>query len=358
LTAHTDDLSLPRLGWRDDVAEAFAPHAAAGLDPARVVSQHRRVWIVAGDRCELAAELPGRLRYDAASPADLPGVGDWVAVEPPGEGGRTRIAAVLPRRSLFLRRAAGEQDVEQVVAANVDVVFLVTALGGDVNVRRLERYLTMAWESGADPVVVLSKSDLADDVSARLAETEHVAIGVPVLVVSARSGEGMDALRAYVVDGRTIALLGSSGVGKSTLVNHLLGEERQAVRDARADGRGRHTTTRRELIPVRGGGLLLDTPGMRELQLWDSEEGVERAFEDVAGLAAGCRFTDCVHEHEPGCAVLAAVEAGDLAPERLESYRKLQRELAALARRADPRAAAEYRRFWRRVHRAHRQPRP
>jgi len=237
----------------------------------------------------------------------------------------------------------------------VDVVVLMTGLDANFNLHRLERYLTMAWESGAEPVVVLSKADLATDLPARLADAASVAIGVPVLAVSARTGEGIDALRDYLGEGRTIALLGSSGVGKSTLVNQILGEDRQAVQAVRDDGRGRHTTTRRELIPVPGGGLLLDTPGMREIQLWDSEEGVERAFEDVTALAAQCRFNDCVHEHEPGCAVLAAIDAGTLAPERLESYRKLQRELAALERRGDPRAAAERRRYWRRINRAQRQ---
>jgi ribosome biogenesis GTPase len=352
LSAHTHARpALAPLGWRDDLDEAFAPYAAQGLDPARVVSQHRGVWELASEQGELDAEPAGRLRHEAASPVDFPAVGDWVAVAPPAGSGRGRIEAVLPRRSVFLRRAAGEQEVEQVVAANVDVVLLLTALTEDFNVRRLERYLTLAWESGAEPVVVLSKADLARDLPSLLAEVDSVAIGVPVHTVSARTGEGVDELRSYLTEGRTVALLGSSGVGKSTLVNALLGEERQAVQGLRNDGRGRHTTVRRELIPVPGGGLLLDTPGMRELQLWDSDEGVERTFEDITSLAAQCRFNDCAHETEPGCAVLAAIEAGELAPERLESYRKLQRELAALERRSDPRAAAEVRRYWRQVNR-------
>jgi len=358
LSAHTHARpALAPLGWRDDLDEAFAPYAAQGLDPARVVSQHRGVWELASEQGELDAEPAGRLRHEAASPVDFPAVGDWVAVAPPAGSGRGRIEAVLPRRSAFLRRAAGEQEVEQVVAANVDVVLLLTALTEDFNVRRLERYLTLAWESGAEPVVVLSKADLARDLPSLLAEVDSVAIGVPVHTVSARTGEGVDELRSYLTEGRTVALLGSSGVGKSTLVNALLGEERQAVQGLRNDGRGRHTTVRRELIPVPGGGLLLDTPGMRELQLWDSDEGVERTFEDITSLAAQCRFNDCAHETEPDCAIREALADGTLDPERLKAYHKLQRELAAVAARADRRLHAERKRRWRQRARESRQAR-
>jgi ribosome biogenesis GTPase / thiamine phosphate phosphatase len=239
-----------------------------------------------------------------------------------------------------------------VVAANVDVVFLVGAFGADLNVRRLERYLAAGWESGADPVIVLNKSDLADDLAGATAEVEAIAFGVPVHAVSAADGTGLEGLARHLEGNRTAALLGSSGVGKSSLVNRLLGSERQDVADLRADGRGRHTTTYRELIPLPGGGLLLDTPGMRELGLWDADEGIDQAFADVAALAADCRFSDCAHEGEPGCAVLAAVEGGRLPTERLESYRKLLRELQHLEVKGDPRALAEARKHRRRFARS------
>jgi ribosome biogenesis GTPase len=259
----------------------------------------------------------------------------------------TRIEAVLPRRTAFVRKAAGEAAVQQVVAANFELAFVVAALPDDVNARRLERYVTAVWESGAIPVVVLTKTDLADDVAGATLEVEAVAPGVEVHAISSITGEGVEAVRALLAPNRTAVLVGSSGVGKSTLVNRLLGEERQAVADVRADGRGRHTTTHRELLPVPGGGLLLDTPGMRELGLWAEEESLESAFDDVAELASECRFSDCTHVHEPGCAVRAAVEEGRLDAARLASFHKLARELAYLERRTDARLQADEKRRWR-----------
>jgi ribosome biogenesis GTPase len=333
---------LATLGWSPSRAEEFIPHAAAGCMPARVAAQHRGGYVVYAESGERPAEVAGQLRHAALSPADLPAVGDWVAVrEAPGADAAT-IHALLPRRTVFSRKAAGEA-TEQVVAANVDVVFLVSALGPDLNVRRLERYLAAGWDSGADPVVVLNKSDLADDLAGATAEVEAAAFGVPIHVVSAADGTGLDGLARHLEGNRTAALLGSSGVGKSSLVNRLVGSERQDVAALRADGRGRHTTTYRELIPLPGGGLLLDTPGMRELGLWDAGDGVEQTFADVGELAAECRFGDCAHQGEPGCAVLAAVADGRLAAERLESYRKLLRELHHLEVKGDPRAQAEAR---------------
>ena len=258
------------------------------------------------------------------------------------------IHAVLPRRTCFSRTGVAVTE-EQILAANVDTVFIVTALGHDLNPRRLERYLATAWESGADPVVVVTKTDLYDDVPARLVELEAVSLGVPLLPISNLTGEGVDGLRGWLTNGRTVALLGSSGVGKSSLANRLLGDERQDVREIREDGRGRHTTTHRELFVVPSGGLLLDTPGMRALELWDAGDGVSGAFADVEEAAARCRFSDCGHETEPGCAVRAALEAGTLDPERVASYDKLQRELAFVERKQDKRAAAEERRRWRAV---------
>jgi ribosome biogenesis GTPase len=275
--------------------------------------------------------------------ADLPAVGDWVAVER-ADAGTGTIVAVLERRSRFSRKRAGDTAEEQVLAANVDVVFLVTSLNEDLNPRRLERYLILAWDSGASPVVLLTKADLVDDAAAAAVDVESVAVGVPVLTVSARTGEGMQALRSLLGPGVTAVLLGSSGVGKSTLVNALVGEERLETQEIRDDGKGRHTTVRRELVLLPGGGLLVDTPGIRELQLWAVDEGLDEAFEDVTSLFADCRFSDCRHDREPGCAVKAALAEGRLAPERWESYVKLQRELELLEQRLDKRLAAEERR--------------
>jgi ribosome biogenesis GTPase len=333
---------LVALGWSPSRAEEFVPHAAAGCVPARVAAQHRGGYVVYGEGGERPAEVAGQLRHASLGPADLPAVGDWVAVRDAEDAAAATIHSVLPRQTAFSRKAAGG-GVEQVVAANVDIVFLVGAFGADLNVRRLERYLAAGWESGADPVIVLNKSDLADDLAGATAEVEAIAFGVPVHAVSATEGSGLDELARHLEGNRTAALLGSSGVGKSSLVNRLLGSERQDVAALRADGRGRHTTTYRELIPLPGGGLLLDTPGMRELGLWDAGDGVDQTFADVAELAATCRFSDCAHEGEPGCAVLAAVEEGRLAPDRLESYRKLLRELQHLDVKGDPRALAEAR---------------
>ena len=331
-----DSPELRALGWSDFFAEAFEPHAEEGLVPARVAVRHHGPVELLTEDGPRGGVAVGRLRAD-----ELPAVGDWVAVTPlPGER-KALIEAVLPRRTAFVRKEAWRRTVEQVVAANVDLVFLVTAFGHDLNPRRIERYLIATWESGADPVVVITKADLSADPAAEALEIEAAAYGVPVHRVSNVSGAGLDALKAYLQPGRTVALLGSSGVGKSTLVNRLGGRELLPTGDVRSDGRGRHTTTHRELVPLPGGALLLDTPGMRELQLWAGEESLDGAFGDVSGLAAECRFADCAHEGEPGCAVVAAVRSGALSGERLASYKKLQRELRALAVRQDGRLRSE-----------------
>jgi ribosome biogenesis GTPase len=356
-------LSLSDFGWNEHFQEHFAPHAEAGLIPGRVSAEHRGAYVVCTEDGDRSAELAGRLRHDALVRDELPAVGDWVALQPLPEA-RAVVQAVLPRLTKFSRTAASDQQRlsgEQVLAANVDTVFLVSSLNRDLNVRRLERYLVTAWESGAAPAVVLNKADLCDPAERMelVAEVEAVAFGVPVHVVSAFTGEGMDELGGYLSPGRTVVLLGSSGVGKSTLVNRLAGREVLATQEIRSDGRGRHTTSHRQLVLLPSGGLVLDTPGLRELQLYEGSEGMDDVFDDVASLAAECRFSDCAHDSEPGCAVRQAIADGRLPVERLESYRQLQRELERMERKRDARLASEYRRQWKRLERSRRSdPKP
>lgn len=318
----------------------------AALQTARVVSQHRDRYVVRLPGGDVNAQLPGRFRHTVRSAEEFPAVGDWVTVaSASGDAGVTTIHAVLPRRSAFRRKTAGDVTAAQVVAANVDIAFIAAALPGDVNVRRIERYLALAWESGATPTILLTKTDLVDDLEAFVHDIRSVALGVDILPVSVFTNAGLDALVARLIPGITAVLLGSSGTGKSTLVNALLGEDRQRVGALRDDGAGRHTTTHRELIDLPGGASLIDTPGMRELQLWSAADGLEETFRDISALAEECRFRDCAHETEPGCAVLAARDAGTLDVERLESWRALRRELAYLERRQDAAAAAAWKSF-------------
>lgn len=320
-------------GWDERWAAAFAEGPGRGLLPARVVSEHRGTYDLAAADGTMLARLPGAMRHKAAGRADLPAVGDWVAVEAvPGER-KAVVRRVLPRRTKLSRRAAGENEVEQVIAANLDTVFVMTALNLDFNARRLERFLAVCRESGAEPVILLNKLDACPDPAAFLAETAAVAGGAPVLCLSAKTGERLPELAPWLKRGRTVGFVGTSGVGKSTLVNRLLGTDRLPVRETRAhDERGKHTTTRRELFPLPGGAVLLDTPGMREMQFWEAERGLAQSFEEIDALAAECRFKDCGHRSEPGCAVKAGVEKGAVTPERLEAWRKLKTELDARRR--------------------------
>jgi len=345
-------MSLHQLGWNPNLEAAFEPLRDRGLAPARVARQDLDRYLLLDGSGERPARLAGRLRHAARTPAERPAVGDWVAMR---VATTALIAAVLPRSSAFVRRAAGGVTVEQVLAANVDTALLVSGLDCDFNLRRLERYLAAARESGASPVVVLNKADLlgGGELQRCVAEAGATAPGVPVVTVSALSACGLEPLAPWLEARRTVALLGSSGVGKSTMVNALLGTRRQPTGTVRAaDSRGRHVTSRRELVPLPGGALLIDTPGLRELGLWGGGDGLDGAFPDVVALGRGCRFRDCAHADEPGCAVRAAVEAGELDPARLESWRKLQREARWLATRQDARARAAEEAKWKMISRS------
>jgi ribosome biogenesis GTPase / thiamine phosphate phosphatase len=325
LTLPFTETLLHKLGWDDGWEAAFADHRAAGLAPARVAIQHRGAYDLLTDDGELRASAATRL-FKAD---ELPAVGDWVGVD----RDTLLIEAVLPRRTSISRKEVWQAVREQVLAANVDVAFLVQALPLDFNVRRLERYLAMAWESGAQPVVLLTKTDLVEDAQPYLDDVEAITFGAcQALAVSAKTGAGLGELRPFLEPNRTAVLLGSSGVGKSTIVNALAGEELLRTQEIREDdGRGRHTTTHRELIVLDAGGVILDTPGIRELQLWDAD--LEQTFGDVEEIALRCRFSDCNHDQEPGCAIRDALADGSLPAERWQSYVKLQRELEALEAR-------------------------
>lgn len=324
-----------------------------GLLPGRVIAQHRGLKRVRLEDREIWASVAGSLGHRATSPADLPVVGDWVMVDSEIHDDRSRIQAVLPRRTRFSRKAAGEESQEQVVAANIDAIWIVTSLPGDLNPRRLERYGALCRESGAAASIVLTKADLSDDLEGAVRAAESVAPGIDVHAVSAKTGFGLEALGAALAPARTVALLGSSGVGKSTLINRLAGVEILRTAEVREwDGRGRHTTTHREIVRLPNGALVVDTPGMREIALWDADEGTAETFPEIESLAEGCRFSDCRHEAEPDCAVRAAVEEGTLDPARVEGFRRLVRELAYLDRKDDPKAQAAERSRWRAIHKS------
>lgn len=339
-------MNLEQLGWK----EAFGEKDQTTI-VARVISEQRQIYKLHDGENELTGEVSGKFQFQATVKSDYPSVGDWVVIDPLKEENKAIIQKVLPRISQFSRQSAGGKTEEQVVAANIDYVFLVMALNNDFNIRRLERYLLVAYESGANPIIVLTKKDLCDDLPSRIAEVEEIAFGVPIHSVNSTNGEGIEEVKNLVSEGKTVSLLGSSGVGKSTLLNALIGESKQVTQDVReGDDRGKHTTTHRELFFLPTGGMVIDTPGMRELQLWGGEEHINSTFSDVDELAKTCKFTDCTHEKEPGCAVNEAIQNGVLDAQRLTSYRKLMKELAYAERKQDASLARLERDKWKKMH--------
>lgn len=333
-------MELEQLGWNGFFEEHFRPFADRGYSVGRVYLENRRSFWLYTANAEIKADVSGKMIYHADTRADFPAVGDWVVYRVQGSENKAIIHAILPRTSKFSRKVPGSSIAEQIVATNIDTVMLVTGLDNDFNLRRIERYLVMVSASGANPVIILNKADLCGDLDSRIAEVKGIAPNIPVLPVSAKHDEHLTALAGFIKTGETVALLGSSGVGKSTITNHLLGGERQAVQEVRAgDDRGRHTTTKRELIILPDGGLIIDTPGMRELQLWVSEEGLESSFEDIEELSAQCFYSNCGHRGTRGCAIEAALADATLDQERWDSYNKLHKELAYITEKQDAGAA-------------------
>jgi len=368
-------MNLEQLGWNIEFSSSFNQYDNANRNSnytvGRVAIEHRGAYILYTEQGEISAEVSGKFRHQTTHFQDFPAVGDWVVIQVRATEQRATIHQVLPRQSKFSRQVVGGKTEEQIVAANVDTVFLVSGLDGNFNLRRIERYLLMAWESGATPVIVLNKADLCEDVEQCVSTVASVAMGVPIVVLSAldHSGrqeteetkenqyqQGITALEKFLHPGKTIALLGSSGVGKSTITNQLMGQVRQTVRSVRAtDSKGRHTTTHRELLLLPQGGLIIDTPGMREIQVWAEEDSLQETFADIESLASQCRFRDCQHEQEPGCAIQAAIDQGTLDNSRLLNYQKLNRELAYLSRKQDDRAQLQEKAKWKKIHIAMRQ---
>jgi ribosome biogenesis GTPase len=343
-------MTLTSIGWNDFFEKAFTAFRGGELVPARIALQHRNYYVLYSALGELRGEPTGKMQYMASGPQDLPAVGDWVVIDPRSDEGAATIVDILPRRTKFSRQAAGTKTEEQIVAANVDSVFIVSGLDNDFNIRRIERYLVLVSQSGASPVVLLNKADLCEDPESARREVASLGSQAPIHILSALKNEGVEVIGSYLRHGATGALLGSSGVGKTTIINRLVrSDDRRTAPVREADDRGRHTTSARELIALPAGGMLIDTPGMRELQLWSSPDAVSEVFEDIELIAENCRFRDCSHEVEPDCAVREAVERGELDEGRLESYSKLLRELNYQQRKNDPAQQRKEKERWKRI---------
>jgi ribosome biogenesis GTPase / thiamine phosphate phosphatase len=343
---------LKDLGWNSFFESHFQEFNKGGLMPARVVEEFKGFYRVRSAEAEYLAETAGKLQYQAAGREDFPAVGDWVAISARPAESRARIEHLLPRRTKLARKVAGRESTEQIVATNLDTVFVVSALNREFNLRRIERYLTIVWDGGARPVVLLNKADLCPDATARAAEVEGIAPGTPVHLLSALEMTGLEAVRAYLARGNTAAFVGSSGVGKSTIINRIADASLRVQPVREHDDRGQHTTTSRQMIFLGAEGMLIDTPGMRELQLLDHEQGAAQAFQDIGVLSQNCKFRDCGHQGEPGCAVEAAVRHGELSLDRLQSYRKLLAELRFQERKVNPEVARQVKEEWKKIHKA------
>ncbi len=343
--------SLKQLGWNSFFEENSKSFKQKGFSFARVITEHKERYITAAEIGELQSEVTGKLLYSSESSAELPKVGDWVAVITYEDEMKAIIHDLLPRKSVFGRKVSGKKIQEQVIASNIDLLFVVQSLDANYSHRRLERYLTMAFEGNMEPIVILNKSDICPDAKIKLNELKNIFPEIKCFAVSAQTGDGINFVKELLSEGKTCALVGSSGVGKSSIINSILGYDRQKVNDVRlVDSKGKHTTTTRELILTPDGGIIIDTPGMREFQLWTADDGLESVFPEIDELSSGCRFKDCSHIHESGCAVLNALQSGELSRERYDSYLKLRKEAEWIKRKTDPEEMKKHEQKWKKIH--------